>query len=157
MLRQESYISSDGSEDEFGYGPEYIFCDTLLRKSKKISIFPRNKKNMKKWSNIKSSMKMFNWFQYDKRSILASGYGYEIIRGINKNSGQGKLIKVVDCKILGGLSKAKSFVRLELNIHRTLERSECILKLENVFEANKKIYMVYEEGSPMSYHILTTH
>ena len=89
LLKQESFNSSQGSmgESEVQQAEELILTKTLLRKPANLTVFPKNKKNLKKWPNIKSSISMFNSFQYDRRQVLASGFGYEVIRGINKLNG----------------------------------------------------------------------
>ena len=97
---------------------------------------------------------MYNSFQYDRRAILTSGYGYEVIKAINKMNGKSSIIKIINCEAFGGVAKAKSAIRQELNIHKSLENSDCVLKLDQVFEAGKKIYMIYEEGRVMNYHFL---
>lgn len=98
---------------------------------------------------------MFDNFDYDYKSILVSGNSYEVIKGSSKKSGLPKLIKIIQCDKLGGANKAKNSIKQELDIHKTLESSECILKLEHVFEHNLKIYMIFEGAVPMSLYELT--
>lgn len=136
------------------YQNDLILCKTLVDKTDDISIFPKNKKNMKKWAKVKSSISMYQSFQYDRRKVLASGFGYEVIKGFNKVNGMSKIIKIINCEVFGGVTKAKNVISQELNIHRTLENSDCVLKLEQVFEASQKIYMIYEEGTIMDYHYI---
>jgi len=104
-LRQESFQSISDGEDDLEDN-NLILCETLLKKPSNLSVFSKNKKNLKKWASIKDTKNMFNNYQYDKRHILASGKYYEVINGVNKHNGKAKLIKIIDCKFFGGFNQA---------------------------------------------------
>lgn len=146
--------------DEFGFRvkpSDLILCNTLLKKPEEISIFPINEKKLKKWPMVKSSINMRQSFHFERNNILASGFGYQVIKGLNKKNGQSKIIKIINCETFGGVTEAKKVIREELNIHKSLQHSDCVLKLEQVFEAREKIYMVYQEGTIMSSSYLEHH
>jgi len=112
VIRQESFNSSilsyEGLHDS---DQDNILCNTLLQKPSNLSVFSKNKKNLKKWPKVKNNLSMFNSYQYDRSQILASGFGFEVMKGVNKYNGLAKIIKVINCYDFGGVSKALTSIK----------------------------------------------
>lgn len=146
-LRNDSFDSSKASIDERSvqkYGDRVFTSDLLNKKDSSIRIFSSKKKALRPWdgnSNLSPTM-----FKYDDSRILDRGDNYKVIHSLKKNSRRYKLTKVID--------KSKGFNRKELSkelaMHESLSSSLTLLKLEEVIETDKQVFLFYEDGEIMN-------
>ena len=84
-----------------------------------------------------------NYAYYKKNVLLKDGY-YELIEAKNRQNGQMRVAKVIDKSKLRLSGYLVQKVKTEILLHQNLLGSECILRLEAVFETNNHLYMIYE-------------
>jgi len=129
-------------------------CDKVLKDDKRVKLY-NTTTNLFENQLIQSGLNVFeikfdNNAQYDyylnqKTHILQTSF-YELAKIRHKKTKETKITKIINRESLKLEKRFRNRLEIELKLHSNLKNSDSILKLEEVFETDKEIFLIYENG-----------
>ena len=96
-------------------------------------------------SNPSTSQNNKRKYSFNKSAPLIKEFYYQVIKAKHKDSNTPKVAKIINKKALSKNKELLKKVKIEILLHQFLKKSDCIVKLEDIFESAKHIYLIFEE------------